>query len=148
MWLLCNNISPFRQLFVWKSRALSSDVEIFARRNNRGRSHMKQLSEIKLTKIFRWNSSFTYFFYIFRQNFCIAKRTKEWKKRIKLARAARRKISSPTCLTLNNIIPRATPGKMYELFPCPGLKIFPFSSTFGNGLPLANNTRPCINELE
>lgn len=36
------------------------------------------------------------------------------------------------------ITPKATPGNMYELFPCPGYIVLPFSVTGSNGEPLAN----------
>lgn len=59
-----------------------------------------------------------------------------------LTLAALKKSVSGTCLTPHVIIPSPTPGKMYELLPWPGMKVFPFTVTGLNGLPLANTQRP------
>lgn len=39
--------------------------------------------------------------------------------------------------------PNATPGNMYALFPCPGLKIFPLCFTSPNGEPDEKMHFPC-----
>ena len=57
---------------------------------------------------------------------------------------ARRNIPSVTWCVPATIEPRATPGKIYALLPCPGYIVLPSSSTGSNGLPLANIARPYI----
>jgi hypothetical protein len=42
--------------------------------------------------------------------------------------------------------PRATPGNIYALFPCPGQYVRPLYVTGGNGDPLAKIHLPCDTE--
>lgn len=57
--------------------------------------------------------------------------------------AADKNISSVMCRAAVAMTPRAKPGKIYTLFPCPGTKLRPSVRVTGeNGLPLANKHAP------